>query len=260
MKTNFQLATGPLSYLKEVNIDLELKGKHFDQLVVADEDTYERVVLSILSDLMDEDPNKLTLSEMYHLFLFVKVQSLNSKLSLSVRCHNILHAVKDLSEVQRECGALNSFEYSLLDSDIVYCPKNYKIPEISFMTEGKVQQYEVRPPTMNHELDLLAYFQEKGVTREDLSRDRQQQLAFAKHRILLHMRGKETGEDFFDRKRREKAVEDISENSVSFIQKAGELMGEVNSFGVSNKRMTLTCKECGGKVNFRLPLSAGISM
>ena len=260
MKTKFQLASGPLSYLKEVTIDLEMKGKHFDQLVTADEDTYERVVLSILRDLMDEDPYQLTLPEMYHVFLMVKSTSLGHKISLNVRCHNVLRSVKDNVEIQRECGALNSFEYSLLESDVVYCPKDYKIPEIEFTLGGRTQRYEVRPPTMTQELDLLAYFQESGVNRESLLKDKEQQLSFAKHRILLHLRNKETGDSFFDRKQREAAVKDMAENSLTFMQRAGDLMAEVNSFGVSNKRMNLTCKECGGKVNFRLPLSSGLSV
>jgi len=260
MKTKFQLSSGPLSYLKEVNVDLELKGKHFDELVTASEDTYERVVLSILGDLMDEDPYQLTMSEMYHVFLLVKVTSLGKKLSLSVKCHSILHNKTDVGDVQRECGALNPMEYTLTDSDVIYCHKGYKIPELVFITGGRSQVYEVRPPTMTQELDLLAYFQENGVSRENLLRDNLQTLDYAKHRILLHLRNKETGDSFFDRKQRESAVKDISDNPLSFMKRAGELMTEVNSFGVSNKRMNLVCKECGGKMTFRLPLSAGISM
>ena len=257
-KTKFRLATGPLSYLKEVTIDLELKGKHFDELVVADKNSYERAVLSVLRDLMDEDPFQLTMQEMYHLFTYVKVTSLGSKLTLNIKCH---HTVNDrASGAQRECGALNTVEYSLLDSDIIYAPADYKIPEIEFVYGGSPQVYYIRPPIMTQELDLFAYFQERGVSKESLLSDKLMTLEYAKHRVLLHMVNKETGAHFFDRKQREDALKYISASPLSFMKQAADKMDEVNNFGISNKRMNLVCKECGGRLTFRLPLSDGLSM
>ena len=258
MKTKFKLATGPLSYLKEVTIDLELKGKHFDSLLLADQGNYERAVLSVMTDLMDEDPFQLTMQELYHLFLLVKVTSLGHKLTLNVRCTHLL--ADPVGGSQRVCGALNKLDYSLVDSDIVYAPENYKIPEIEFVSGGVSKLYEIRPPTMTQELDLLAYYQERGISKESLTEDKLLTLEYAKHRILLHLRNKETGDRFFDRQQREMAMKDISDNSLLFMKTAGNMMEEVNSFGVSNKRMSLTCKECGGKISFRLPLSAGLSL
>ena len=257
MRTKFKLASGPLSYLGEVHIDLEMKGKHFDELIKAEEGNYERAALSVLADLMDEDPFQLTLSELYHLFLYVKVTSLSHKLSLQVRCRNVLQSRDGIS---RECGHLNSVEYSLVESDVNYCPKNYKVPEIKFSINGEERVYEVRPPTMTQELYLLDYFQERGVARESLLKDKEMVLEFAKHRILLHLKGKDAGEGFIDRAQREAAVKEIAENPISFMEQAGIKMGEVNAFGISHKRMNLICKECGGSISYRLPLSAGISM
>jgi hypothetical protein len=257
MKTKFQLATGPLSYLKEITIDLELKGKHFDQLVTADAAVYERAVLSVLGDLMDEDPYQLTMQEMYHAFTLVKVSSFGSKVPLNIRCQ---HVVRDGSGNQRECGCSNSVEYSLSDSDVVYASADYKMPEIDFETGGRVQRFVVRPPTMTQELDLVALFAERGISRDAMTDDKGLMLEYAKHRVLLHLRNKESGDSFFDRKQRAAAVGDIASNSLLFMKRASELMEEVNSFGVSNKRMQLTCKECGGKLSYRLPLSAGLSL
>ena len=260
MKEKFQLASGPLSYLKEVTIDLQLKGKHFDELVIAEQNTYERAVLSVLTDLMDEDPFQLTLSELYHVFLYVKVVSLGRKLSMNVRCPHVIHDSTPVGSSRRDCGVLNEAEYSLTDSDVIYAPKNYKIPEIEFSQGGVSQVYEVRPPTMTQELDLFAYFQEKGISKEALTTDKLMTLEYAKHRILLHLKNKETGDRFFDRKQREEALKDISDNPLLFMKQAGDYMEEVNSFGISHKRMTTVCKECGGKISFRLPLQAGLSM
>jgi len=255
-KTKFQLATGPLSYLKEVTIDLELKARHYDDLVAADENSYERAVLAALKDLMDEDPFQLTMQELYHLWLYVKVKSLGSKITTNVRCKHILRD----SHGERECGFLNTAEYSLIDSDVKYAPKDFVIPEITFINGGSAQVYEVRPPTMTQELDLFTYFQERGVSKESLLSAKTHTLEYAKHRILIHLRNKETGDSFFDRQQREIAVKAIADNPLMFLKTAGEKMELVNSFGVSHQRMNLVCKECGGKLSFRLPLQAGLSL
>jgi len=255
-RTKFQLATGPLSYLKEVTIDLELKAKHYDELVAADENSYERAVLGVLKDLMDEDPFQLTMQELYHLWLYVKIKTLGSTISTNVRCRHVVHD----QHGERECGFLNTAEYKLVDSDVVYAPSNFIIPEITFIQGGKGQVYEIRPPSMTQELDLFAYFQERGVSKKSLLEEKLNTLEYAKHRILIHLRNKETGDRFFDRQQRESAVKAIADNPLSFLKVAGEKMEEVNSFGVSHQRMTLVCKECGGKLSFRLPLQAGLSM
>ena len=260
MKTPFQLATGPLSYLKEVTIDLELKGKHFDELLVADENTYERAVLSVLKDLMDEDPFQLTLREVYHLFTMVKISSLGTKLSLNVKCRHVLHDQTPTGASQRECGALNPVEYSLVDSDVERAPADFKAPEITFNYGGSEQVYEVRPPTMAQELDLLSYFQERGISKDELVNNKLMALEYSKHRILIHLVNKETGNRFFDRKQREDAVKAIADNSLRFMKDAGDAMELVNSFGISTKRMNIVCKECGGKISYRLPLPSGLSM
>jgi hypothetical protein len=259
MKTKFRLAGGPLSYLKEVTVDLELKGRHFEDLSQADDNNYERAVISVLSELMDEDPFQLTMTELYHVFLLVKVSSLGPKLNMNVTCQ---HTVKGAHGVDRICGESNKFEYSLLDSDVIYAPKNYKIPEVEFSLGGRKQLYQVRPPTMTQVLDLFAAFQEKGISRKEMLRpeNRMLRLEFGKHNMLLYLRNVETGDSFFDRQQREEAVKDIPENPLSFLATLGKIIAEEDEFGISNKRLSLVCKECGGTLSFRLPLSAGLSL
>jgi hypothetical protein len=259
MKTKFRLAGGPLSYLKDVTVDLELKGKHFEDLSQADDENYERAVLSVLTELMDEDPFQLTSTELYHVFLLVKVTSLGPRLDMTVNCQ---HTVRSSGGVERICGASNSIEYSLLESDIVYAPKDYKIPELDFELGGRKQRYQVKPPTMTQVLDLFAYFQERGISRRDLAKSDNKIVRwdFARHNMMLYLRNIETGDSFFDRGQRETAVKDIAANPLSFIANLGKIVEGEDAFGVSNKRLNLVCKECGGKLNFRLPLSAGLSL
>jgi hypothetical protein len=176
---------------------------------------------------------------------------------MNVSCR---HTVK--GAVDRVCGCDNSFEYSLLESDVIYAPDSYQIPEIEFSLRGKAQLYRVRPPTMTQVLDLFAYFQEKGISRRELMREENKalRLEFGKHNMMLYLRNVETGDGFFDRQQREEAVKDIPENPLSFFVRLGKIVVEEDSFGVSNKRLNLVCKECGGTLTFRLPLSAGLSL
>jgi hypothetical protein len=252
--------------LKEAVVDLELKGKHFDVLSQASDENYERAVLSVLTDLMEGDPFQLTSTELYYVFLLVKLFSLGPKLNMTVSCQ---HVVRGSNGVDRVCGCGNTFEYSLLDSDVIYAPKDYKIPEIMFSLGGEEssedqrgQLYQVKPPTMTQVLDLFAYYQEKGISRKDLLRPENKdiRLEFGKHNMMLYLRNVATGDSFFDRQQREVAVKHIPENPLSFFVKLGNMIVEEDSFGVSNKRLNLVCKECGGTLTFRLPLSAGLSL
>jgi hypothetical protein len=145
---------------------------------------------------------------------------------------------------------------------VIYAPASYKIPEIKFSLGGKEQLYQVKPPTMTQVLDLFAYYQEKGISRGELLRQESKmlRLEFGKHSMMLYLRNVETGDSFFDRQQREAAVKDIPENPLSFFVNLGKIVVEEDAFGVSNKRLNLVCKECGGTLTFRLPLSAGLSM
>ena len=59
MKRTIKLPAPQLSILKEVNLDLDMTGRHYAQLASSEGQLPEDVVLSILKDLVDEDANQL---------------------------------------------------------------------------------------------------------------------------------------------------------------------------------------------------------
>jgi hypothetical protein len=239
-------------------------GRHYDDLAIADSENYEATVLGILKDLIDEDPFQLTLSELYHIFTLVKVISVGPTLDVNVRCNHVVESTNEAGKiVVRECGASNTAKYSLLDSDVKRAPSDYKVPEVTFKYRNQERVYLVRPPTMTQELALYHYFAEKGISRKVLSdaSNKKATYAYGKHRLLLHLHDKESGDTFVDQDRREEAVEAMAtENPVSFMKSLSSIVDEENGFGILSAEKIIVCKECGGKLNYRLPLSAGLAL
>ena len=64
MTKNIILPAPQLSQLKSVNVDLNMTGRHYAFLATSEGQIPEEVVLSIVKDLMVEDANKLTLTEL----------------------------------------------------------------------------------------------------------------------------------------------------------------------------------------------------
>ena len=89
MRKTIKSPTPQLSILKEINIDLDMTGRHYALLASCEGQLPEDVVLSILKDLVEEDANKLTLSELRYLFMLVKINSLENKYVISVECTHI---------------------------------------------------------------------------------------------------------------------------------------------------------------------------
>jgi len=263
MKDLHRMGSGKLSYFEnaEVAASLDLTGRHCRNLAVADSESFDRVVLSVLGDLMggQGDSYRLTQSEAYHLFMLAKICSFGPTLTTSVRCRRMLAPAG--GKVQ-ECGALTEVSFSLLESDINYCPHGYEIPAVTVGIGGRGVECLVRPPTMAHELGLITYFQERGVSRADILSGENRGLAmdWANHRMALYLHEKETGNTFHEHSLREEVVKAFDDNPARLIGSILKIIQEQDGFGVSHKRLKATCKECGGDLTFRLPLSAGLPL
>ena len=200
-----------------------MKGKHLEELSLSDKEDYDRSVLSVLGDLVKGvDPYNLSFTEVYHVFLLVKVSTLGPRLKTQIKCP---HMIEDKNTgIKRSCETVNDVEFTLLDSDVKICPEDYEIPKVNFTFDGVEKEYKVIPPTTRLELDLISWFQERGISRtklvspdKDSVIDKQNTLDYFKHRMLLHLVS-EDGNDFSDRKLRERAVKDFSDNPVSLYQ------------------------------------------
>ena len=71
MRKTITLPTPQLSYYKEVNVDLDMKGNHYLELGEARGKIPEEVALSIVRSLMEEDANKLTINDTIELISFI---------------------------------------------------------------------------------------------------------------------------------------------------------------------------------------------
>jgi len=254
MKKNIKLPAPQLSILKEVNIDLDMKGRHYAEIATSEGQIPEEVGLSIVNDLMDEDANKLTLNELRYLFTMVKIHSLENDYKVTVICTHI-------KEDGKQCGHENVRDIKLSDADLKIPQKKYKPPVINFIYEDVEKEYTVIPPTVDMECALLNWFlTEKGVQKDELVKDKKASFDFTYIRSVMHLIDKETNEravkeitDF------QAALDSLDKNNYSIVHKLYEYVDEVNGYGLPPKIYEFKCKECGGKLIFHLPFLDGLS-
>ncbi len=267
MKNLFELATGKLSVLGEVHLDPVMKGRHFDVLTLGDQENFEQIVISILRDLMDEDPEKLTMQELYHVWTFVEISTLGPTLSVSANCPKEIGFKTETGQrASKICN--NSLETTINlaeDSDILRLPKKYVIPSLEFLLEleegSKV--YYFRPPTLKEEIFLLSRFQEEGFSRADIL-DLKNKLdcsfRFSKHRMLLHVTDEEGKFLFSDHYDREKAIKILLDgNPMTIIAKITKIVQELATFGVVTKAKNVICSSCQSETKLSLPLKSGLA-
>ena len=256
MRKTIKLPAPELSQLKEVNIDLDMTGRHYAQLATSEGQVPEDVAISILKDLVEEDAGKLTIAEVRYLFMLVKINSLENNYEATVSCTHEKKGGKE-GEV---CGCLNTVKIRLSDADLNPTPKNYKVPEIEFRTEDSEKTYLVMPPTADMESALWNWFLTvKNKKMEDLADDKDVATEYTFLRGAMHLVDKKTGERLIQELNDfEPALKLLDCNKFSTVHKLNEYVMEVSQFGVQNKVYDITCKECGGKLIFRLPLLNGL--
>lgn len=253
MRKTIKLPAPELSQLKEVDIDLDMTGRHYAQLATSEGQIAEDVALSILKDLIEQDANKLTEAELRYLFMLVKIHALENSYFVKVGC---THTLKN----GQTCGYVNDFEVRLSDADLNKTPHNYKVPELEFVNlEDKEKTYKVMPPCMDMESALLNWFiVEQGHSVEDLTDDKECALTFAFLRALMHLIDKEGNRLIYEVSQFETADQYFDKNKFTTISKLFDLAKEVDSFGVQDKEYEFKCKECGGRIVFHLPLLNGL--
>lgn len=253
MRKTIQLPAPELSQLKEVNIDLDMTGRHYAQLATSEGQIAEDVAFSILKDLIEEDANKLTLAELRYLFMLVKINALENSYFVNIGC---THTLKDGSV----CGHVNEFEVKLSDADLNRTPHKYKVPEIEFVDlEDKERKYKVMPPTMDMESALLNWFiVEKGNTPEEVAEDKESALSYSFLRSLMHLVDESGNRLITSTTQFETADQYFDKNKFKTVRSLFDYSAEVDSFGVQDKTYEFKCKGCGGRIVFRLPLLNGL--
>lgn len=254
MRKHIKLPAPELSQLKEVDIELDMSGKHYAQLACSQGQIAEDVALSILKDLVEQDANKLTISELRYLFMLVKINAMDNAYIVPVMC---THIKKDGTQ----CKHVTEYKVNLSDADLNRPPKNYKVPKIEFVIDDKTQKtYKVMPPTMDMESALLNWFIiEKGHTTEELENDKEVSLKYTFRRGLMHLVDDDGNRLINNVEQFETCDAYFEINKYQTVRDLYAYMNEVDKFGVqSNKEYEFTCKECGGRLSFQLPLLNGL--
>lgn len=252
MKKTIKLPAPQLSELKEVNIDLDMTGRHYALLASYGGQTSESVVLSILKDLVEEDANKLNIAELRYLFMLVKINSLENNYKIQVTC---THNKKD----GKPCGHKQIFDVFLSDADLNPTPPDYEVPTISFRTDTTEKEYKVVPPTVAKECQLFDYFQtEHNATPEDIGESKELSFEYTFMRAMLHLVDSDGNRFIPDDMQFPEIMKYLDYNKFQTITHLYDKVTEVNSFGVQIKTYETKCEECGGRLIFQLPLLSGL--
>lgn len=255
MKKTIQLPAPELSQLKQVDIDLDMTGRHYQLLATSEGMIPEDVALSILKDLMGKEANKLTMNELRYLFMLVKINSLENKYEANVTCTRILKTGKP-------CNHENKYDIFLSDADLNPTPKGYEAPKIMFaIDDGESKEYTVMPPTMDMETALITWYTTtKGKTVNELTEDKNVAFDYLFIRSVMHLVDSK-GNRIVDKLDDFEYVFDYLDcNKYSIVDELNEKVMEVSKFGVQNKVYKFKCKECGGTLVFQLPLLYGLTM
>lgn len=259
MYKNIKLPAPQLSELKEVNVDLDMTGRHYAWIATANEKQVpEDIAVQILTDLMKEDPNKLTIAELRYIFTLVKITSLEDDYSYTVKC---------------KCGCENKFDLHLSDSDLHLTPGDYKVPELKFTTykpnqenvpykekETEEDTYYIKPPLMDMESALNNWFLvEKSKTWDDIVKDPAVSMDYSFLHAAMHLVKRDGRRLISTMNEFEDALKLLDCNKLPIITKLFEMANEVDSFGVQNPYYVFKCKECGGEIEATLPFFYGIN-
>ena len=238
-----------LSYLKEVNIDLDMTGRHYALLAQAKGMLPEDVALSILKDLMEEDANKLTLPELRYLFMMVKINNLENDFFVDIKCEHI--------KGKKTCGCINHVKVQLQDSDLNPTPSDYEPPKIKFRRDDTEKEYTVMPPPAKRISELYDFFvTQKNADPTKIINDDKLSFEFTFLSGILHLVDKDgnpfvTEDDNFadfidngnmeDNKTPKPTV--ININKMSVIKELLKYVKEVDSYGVQPTTVDTNCKE-----------------
>ena len=252
MRKTIKLPAPQLSQLQEVDIDLDMTGRHYALLATSEGAIPEDVALSILKDLMEQDANKLTISELRYLFMLVKINSLENNYTVELKC---THDGKD----GKPCGHINTLKFHLSDADLNRTPLKYKVPEIEFTIDKTTKTYKVMPPTMNMESALINYFlNDLGVKYEDISEDKTVAMKFTFIRSVMHLVD-DKGQFIINNVEQFKIIDSyLDVNKYQTVTDLYAKCEEVDGFGVQDKIYEMRCKECGGRLAYQLPLLHGL--
>ena len=252
MRKHIKLPAPQLSQLKEVDIDLDMTGRHYAILATCEGQVPEDVVLSILKDLLEQDANKLTLSELRYLFILVKINSLENEYTVPVKC---THTNDDGTD----CGCINQYKIFLSDADLNPTSNDYIPPKIHFRTTDTEKEYFVIPPTMDIESNIWNFFQtQRNASSEKIVKDKKLSFEYTLLRSICHLVDGDGNRLISTYSNFEDILKLADSNKYQTINHLFDYVIEVGKYGVQDKVYEVKCKKCKKKLIFQLPLLHGL--
>lgn len=246
MKKPIDLPVKLLSNLKRVHLSLDMNGKHYQDLATFDGEQPEQILLSILSDLIDENADLLTKQECCYLFTIVKISNLGSKIPIRLECPSCKHTFKDV--------------LNLANVHINEPSKDWKIPKVSLpLIDDEPIEYSVLPPTLASEIRLLDWLSVyKDITRKSIYEDKDKTVMYKMYFAMLHLVDKNGNRIFDDVDSFNTMDEKMGNITYKQIAHLVYLSEEVDSFGISPNVKFVECEECGEKLSFHFPILYGL--
>ncbi len=254
MKTLVKLPSGSKGYYPNgVNIDLEMTGDHHDKLLSGNSELYDRVIVSVLDSMMEEDAYKITMADMLYLFFMARAQSISPDYRTSWTCS----ADVVRGDVKVSCNTPNSYHLNINELKINYMQDTFEFPVYPFSIFGldgnliAETEVSIKLLSMDDEIQIIDSFLGKGISRKDLAS--KNAYDYARTRILHSL-------DFKDSKYNSLSLD---ERSISLKKNNLKTMNALlvgiknlsDSIGIDLTPRDVQCKECKSQFKLALPIA-----
>jgi len=257
MKTVIPLPTGHLLPIQEVHGDLNLTGEQHDTLLMAGEELFERTMMSVIQENVDEDVYGLPLAVNGYLFNLMKINSITSQWTSTWTCARIIENPTNKKRVQ--CSHQNKFTFNASGFEYREIPAKFKYPRYTWSDpEGKEISFYVKALSTAQEFEVLDFFLEQpGITRKNLHEDEKLLFKYFKRRWVTGLVIE--GDAYTDMKPEDKQ-RFLNEHRVMAkdIQSSYKDLRYLDSLGHDFKPVQVTCEECGESNSLHIPFQWGL--
>lgn len=238
--TKVDLPLGPIDEVRSVELELEMKARHYQQIVMSSTDMIDRTLISILNELIVDGTDVFSLNrkDYEYLVALIRVATFGPEVSL-----DWVHRVrKDGSK----CGCHNQVTLDLS----TFQPKEFRssLPKVSVL--GKT--YYVRPCSMETEISVVESLVGTS-SRADFfsSLDNVAKYTDAKlSTYLVDSSGSRVATDLASATDFYKSV--IAECSVQEYRSLISVVNDLDSYGYSFEAEAV-CSKCKEEGSYRVP-------
>lgn len=243
MKTDISLPLGSLTGIKSIQMELEMRAKHYQSLLSANLALLDRVLLSILEDLTSPEVHHISYADYQYLVIMSRIATFGGEIEFSTKCP---HCKEDIKASFNLTNLKETYADSAPKKIVLYTGKDTQ------------QEFTVIPPTVDVEIAIREKVTPSGKMFEDVfdSPDLIQQ--FANLRIGAHI-SRST-----DLKEIETLMSSILEfNSVPKYKELASIVTEYAQYGLDFVAKDLKCPKCkeglgGVVIPFRLAVFSKI--